>query len=148
MNGTERAARNGNGKRNGNGAHTERDPRLGIRKLNLLGIAAILISAGGVGGWAATTHLAGAVIAGGTLVVESNVEKVQHNTGGYVGEILVREGSEVREGQVMIRLDDALTRATLGIVQSQLDQFMARQGRLVAERDGEDETKFAESLLT
>jgi membrane fusion protein, type I secretion system len=158
MNGTERLARNGNGNgnrngsrsRNGNGnaAHTERDPRRGIRKLNLLGIAAILISVGGVGGWAATTHLAGAVIAGGTLVVESNVKKVQHNTGGYVGEILVREGSEVREGQVMIRLDDTLTRATLGIVQSQLDQFVARQGRLVAERDGEDEIKFAESLLT
>src|SRR5262245_4307413 len=156
MNGTERLARNGNGNGNrngsrnrngnGNGAHTERDPRRGIRRLNLLGIAAILISVGGVGGWAATTHLAGAVIAGGTLVVESNVKKVQHNTGGYVGEILVREGSEVREGQVMIRLDDTLTRATLGIVQSQLDQFVARQGRLVAERDGEDEIKFAESL--
>jgi HlyD family secretion protein len=126
---------------------TERDPRRGIRKLNMVGIAAILLSLGGVGGWAATTHLAGAVIAGGTLVVESNVKKVQHNAGGYVGEILVKEGAEVREGQVIIRLDDTLTRATLGIVQSQLDQFIARQGRLTAERDGADEIEFHASLI-
>jgi HlyD family secretion protein len=125
----------------------ERDPRRGIRKLNLIGIAAILLSVGGVGGWAATTHLAGAVIASGTLVVESNVKKVQHNSGGYVGEILVKEGSEVREGQVIIRLDDTLTRATLGIVQSQLDQFAARQGRLMAERDGADSIELNDNLL-
>jgi HlyD family secretion protein len=127
---------------------TERDPRRGIRRLNMVGITAILLSLGGVGGWAATTHLAGAVIAGGTLVVESNVKKVQHNAGGYVGEILIKEGAEVQEGQVIIRLDDTLTRATLGIVQSQLDQFIARQGRLTAERDGADEIEFHESLIT
>ena len=126
---------------------TVRDPRRGIRRLNLVGIAAILISIGGVGGWAATTHLAGAVIAGGTLVVESNVKKVQHNSGGYVGEILVKEGAEVHEGQVIIRLDDTLTRATLGIVQSQLDQFAARQSRLIAERDGAEEIDFSEALI-
>jgi HlyD family secretion protein len=147
MNGTERATRNGNRNGNRNAGGTERDPRRAIRKLNLVGIAAILISVGGVGGWAATTHLAGAVIASGTLVVESNVKKVQHNTGGYVGEILVREGSEITEGQVLIRLDDTLTRATLGIVQSQLDQFLAKEGRLIAERDGEDQITFAETLL-
>ena len=66
---------------------------------------------------------------------------------GIVGEILVKEGAEVREGQVIIRLDDTLTRATLGIVQSQLDQFIARQGRLTAERDGADEIEFHASLI-
>jgi HlyD family secretion protein len=147
MNRTERAARNGTRNGNRNGGGTERDPRRAIRKLNLLGIATTLILVGGVGGWAATTHLTGAVIAGGTLVVESNVKKVQHNTGGYVGEILVREGSEVREGQVMIRLDDTLTRATLGIVQAHLDQFLAKEGRLIAERDGGEQLAFAETLL-
>jgi membrane fusion protein, type I secretion system len=125
----------------------ERDPRRGIRRLNLVGFLAVLISVGGVGGWAATTHLSGAVIAGGTLVVESNVKKVQHNTGGYVGELLVREGGEVREGQTLLKLDDTLTKATLGIAQSQLDQFLARQARLIAERDGAAQLVFADSLL-
>ncbi len=90
---------------------------------------------GGVGGWAATTELSGAVIAPGTIVVESNVKKVQHPTGGVVGEILVKEGGEVEAGQVVLRLDDTVTRATLGVVRSQLDELTAREARLLAERD-------------
>jgi HlyD family secretion protein len=55
----------------------------------------------GVGGWAATTELAGAVIASGSVVVDSNVKKVQHLTGGIVGELMVRDGSRVRAGDVV-----------------------------------------------
>ena len=111
------------------------DPRRMIRKLNLVGLAITVLLVGGVGGWATTTQLAGAVIAPGTIVVESNVKKVQHPTGGVVGEILVKEGSEVDEGQIVLRLDDTVTRSTLGVVRSQLDEFMAREARLLAERD-------------
>jgi len=42
---------------------------------------------GGVGGWAATTEISGAVIAPGALVVDTNLRKVQHPTGGVIGEI-------------------------------------------------------------
>src|SRR5262245_59156519 len=90
----------------------EQDPRRMIRKLNLVGLAITVLLVGGVGGWATTAQLAGAVIAPGTIVVESNVKKVQHPTGGVVGEILVKEGSEVDEGQVVLRLDDTVTKAT------------------------------------
>lgn len=45
-----------------------------------------MLLVGGVGGWAATSNLAGAVIASGTVVVEANLKKVQHPTGGVVGE--------------------------------------------------------------
>jgi HlyD family secretion protein len=124
------------------------DPRRTIRRLNLIGFAAIAVLVGGIGGWAATSELAGAVIASGTLVVESNVKKVQHPTGGIVGEILVREGSEVTEGQVVMRLDDTLTRATLGVVRSQLDEFLAREARLQAERDGVDAITFPAVLTS
>jgi HlyD family secretion protein len=113
----------------------EQDPRRMIRKLNLIGLAITVLLVGGVGGWATTAQLAGAVIAPGTIVVESNVKKVQHPTGGVVGEILVKEGSEVDEGQVVLRLDDTVTRSTLGVVRSQLDELMAREARLLAERD-------------
>ena len=64
-----------------------------IRKLNLLGFAAMLVLIGGVGGWAGTVQLSGAVIASGVLVVESNLRKVQHPTGGIVSEILIKQGS-------------------------------------------------------
>ncbi|MBM3526825.1 MAG: HlyD family type I secretion periplasmic adaptor subunit [Alphaproteobacteria bacterium] len=101
---------------------------------------------GGVGGWAATSQLSGAVIAPGTIVVQSNVKKVQHPTGGIVGAIMVKEGDAVEEGQLLMRLDDTLTKATLGIVRSQLNELTAREARLLAERDGAGSIAFPENL--
>jgi membrane fusion protein, type I secretion system len=124
------------------------DPRRAIRKLNLIGLAIIVLLIGGAGGWATTTQLAGAVIAPGTLVVESNVKKVQHPTGGIVGEILVKDGTEVEEGQLVLRLDDTVTRANLGVVRSQLDELMAREARLLTERDDADAIAFPDQLAT
>ena len=80
------------------GQKSTEDPRRTIRKLNLVGLAITVLLVGGVGGWAATTQLAGAVIAPGTIVVELSVKKVQHPTGGVVGEILVKEGERGRSG--------------------------------------------------
>jgi HlyD family secretion protein len=125
---------------------SEQDPRRAIRKLNVIGFAGLVLLFGGIGGWAATSRLAGAVIAPGTIVVESNVKKVQHPSGGIVGEILVREGSSVEQGQVLIRLDETLTKATLGIVRSQLDELTAREARLLAEREGAETINFPASL--
>jgi HlyD family secretion protein len=124
------------------------DPRRTIRKLNLIGLALCVILIGGVGGWAATTQLSGAVIAPGTIVVESNIKKVQHPTGGVVGQILVKEGSEVKDGDIVLRLDDTVTRSTLGVVRSQLDETLARQARLLAERDDADALAFPAELTS
>jgi HlyD family secretion protein len=124
----------------------ENDPLLAIRTMNRIGIAIMVLLVGGFGTWAATSELAGAVIARGTVVVESNVKKVQHPTGGVVGQILVHDGSEVKAGQVLIRLDDTVTRSTLGVVRSQLDEYLARQARLHAERDGADAIEFPDEL--
>ena len=125
---------------------TEQDPRRAIRKLNLLGLSLVILLIGGAGGWAAISRLSGAVIAPGTIVVESNVKKVQHPTGGVVGEILVKEGSEVVAGQVVLRLDDTVTKATLGVVRSQLDELLIREARLLAERDDADVIVFPEQV--
>jgi HlyD family secretion protein len=106
-----------------------------IRKLNLTGLGVAVLLVCGAGGWAATAQLAGVVIAPGTIVVESSVKKVQHPSGGVVGEILVKEGDRVAAGQIVLRLDDTMTKATLGVVRSQLDELTAREARLLAERD-------------
>ena len=127
---------------------TEQDPRRAIRKLNLIGLALTVLLIGGVGGWATNAELAGAVIAPGTIVVESSVKKVQHPTGGVVGEILVKEGDAVDAGQLVLRLDDTVTRSTLGAVRSQLDEFMAREARLLAERDDAEKVVFPAQLTT
>jgi HlyD family secretion protein len=88
-----------------------------------------------VGGWAATTKIAGAVIAEGSLVVDSNIKKVQHPTGGVVSELDVREGDRVKEGQLLVRLDKTQSLAQLMLLSKGLDEYLARQARLEAERD-------------
>lgn len=118
-----------------------------IRRHLLAGMLAVVLLAGGVGGWAATTDLAGAVIAQGQMVVDTNDKKVQHPTGGIVGELRVREGSRVKANDVLIRLDDTQTRASLAIVTKALDELMARQARDEAERDGADSIVFPAQLL-
>jgi HlyD family secretion protein len=118
-----------------------------IRRHLWAGIVMVALLAGGVGGWAATTDIAGAVIAPGFLVVESNVKKVQHPTGGVVGEIRARDGDRVKSGDIVVRLDETVTRANLSIVAKGLDEQTARKARLEAERDGRDGVTFPEDLL-
>jgi HlyD family secretion protein len=117
-----------------------------IRKLNLIGLSAVALLVLGIGTWAALAQLSGAVIAPGFVVVESNIKKVQHPNGGIVGQIFVKEGSVVEEGQIVVRLDDTVPRANLGIVRSQLDELLARQARLTAERDNAGAIVFPEEL--
>ena len=121
--------------------------RRSIRRHVVTGIAAIAVLAGGLGGWAMTTELSGAVIASGALVVDTNLKKVQHPTGGVVGELRVRNGDRVKAGDVVIRLDDTTTRANLAIVIKGLDELAARQARLEAERDDDENIDFAAELL-
>lgn len=109
-----------------------------LRGLALLGIAGITLFAGTIGVWAVATTLSGAVVASGQFVVDGNVKKVQHATGGIVGELLVRDGDKVEQDAVLIRLDDTVTRANLQVITKQLDQFAARRARLEAERDGRE----------
>ena len=73
----------------------------------------------------------------GVVVVESNVKKVQHPTGGVVGELRVREGDRVKAGDVLIRLDPTQAAVNLAIVSRSIDELLVRQIRLEAERDGE-----------
>jgi HlyD family secretion protein len=117
-----------------------------IRRHLIAGVAASILLVGGVGGWAATTEFAGAVIAQGQLVVDTNVKKVQHPTGGVVGELRVRDGSRVKEGDIVIRLDDTQTRAGLQIVIKGIQELLARKAREEAEIEGRDSITFPPEL--
>src|SRR5262245_30384615 len=110
--------------------------RRSIRRHVLGGLTIFVVLAGAVGGWAGSTRLSGAVIASGSLVVDSNVKKVQHPTGGVVGELRVHEGDRVRGGDIVARLDQTVTRANLAILTKGLDELAARKARLASERDG------------
>jgi HlyD family secretion protein len=118
-----------------------------IRKLNILGLAMVMVLIGGIGGWAATVELAGAVIATGTVMVETVDKKVQHPTGGVVKEVLVHDGSAVEEGEVLLRLDDTVSRTSLGVLRSQSDENVARRSRLLAEREDAETIAFPPELV-
>ena len=119
-----------------------------IRRHILAALTIATFVVGGLGGWATTTELSGAVVASGSLVVDSNVKKVQHPTGGVVGELRVRDGVRVRAGDVVIRLDETVTRANLAIVVKGLDELEARQARLEAERDDDGQVRFPGGLTS
>ncbi len=121
-------------------------PYQSILRHLILGVAIVVFAVFGIGGWAATMEMAGAVIAQGTLVVESNVKKVQHLSGGIVKEILVQEGDHVKAGDILIRLDNTQTKAADAIVSKNLDDLTAQQARLEAERDNEDHIEFPATL--
>jgi HlyD family secretion protein len=121
--------------------------RRSIRRHLAAGVAVVALLAGGVGGWASTTQFAGAVIATGSVVVDSNIKKVQHLTGGIVGELRVRDGDRVSAGDVVMRLDDTVTRANLAIVKKGLDELVGRKARLESERDGRQTIKFSDEML-
>ncbi|OSI34761.1 HlyD family type I secretion periplasmic adaptor subunit [Bradyrhizobium canariense] len=118
-----------------------------IQRYMIVGMIMFGLVTFGVGGWATTTQLSGAVIAQGVVVVDSSVKKVQHSTGGIVGELRVREGARVNAGDILIRLDETQTLANATIVTNSLDELFARQARLEAERDGAEHAVFPKVLL-
>jgi HlyD family secretion protein len=121
--------------------------RQSIHRYTIAGIAVVAFLTLGVGVWATTVEIAGALIAPGTVVVESNIKKVQHPTGGVVGELRVKDGDRVKAGDLLVRLDDTITRANLAIVTKTLTELTARKARLSAERDGSESIAFPQELL-
>lgn len=110
----------------------------GIRARVFAGSVLFAALLGIVGGWAARAELSGAVIATGVLEVDSHVKQIQHRTGGIVGKIHVRDGDQVQAGDVVLHLDDTITRANLGVIKKGFLALTSRKARLEAERDGAD----------
>jgi HlyD family secretion protein len=119
----------------------------GIRRNLLTAFLAVLLLGGSTAAWSIYVPLEGAIVASGIVVVESNLRKVQHPTGGVIGALNVAEGQHVEAGDVLVRLDDTTTRAHLGIVLTELVAMRARLARLRAERDADGDPVFPDDLL-
>lgn len=124
----------------------QRQPRLGIGRLALVGVLIILAFFVGVGGWAAFTPLKSAAIAPGQVIVEGRRKTVQHLEGGIVRDIRVKEGDHVAEGDVVIVLDDVRARSDLELLRGRLAAALATRARLSAERDKADAVAFPPEL--
>jgi HlyD family secretion protein len=123
------------------------DPRRSINGNIRLGLVVMLALGGTAAAWASLAPLAGAVIGSGQVAVESNVKKVQHPTGGVIGELRVREGQKVEAGEILLRLDETQLKARLRVYLDQLSQLKSRAARLRAERDGVDAIAFPADLV-
>ena len=111
---------------------------IALQRLWRRGLVLIAVFGGAMAFWSVLTTMSSAVVAPGQFVVDGSVKKVQHPTGGVVGELLVREGDQVAQGDLLIRLDETVTRANLQVIVRQLDELVGRKARLEAERDGMD----------
>jgi len=119
------------------------DARRAIR----VGLAVILFGFVIGGGWLALAPIAGAVIAQGAVKVDMNRKTVQHQEGGIVKEILVRDGERVAQGQTLLVLGDVRIDAAYESLRTQRDSELARQARLAADRSLAPKFAFPEELL-
>ncbi|HEY0053669.1 MAG TPA: HlyD family type I secretion periplasmic adaptor subunit, partial [Caulobacteraceae bacterium] len=87
-------------------------------------------------GWAAFVPLDAGATASGAVVVSGSRQAVQHQTGGVVSALHVREGDRVRAGQVLVEISAGETRAVERGLTAQVLALLAQRARLAAERDG------------
>ncbi|MCK7611322.1 HlyD family type I secretion periplasmic adaptor subunit [Roseibium sediminicola] len=113
----------------------DQELRQTVRNHLLFALFLALLVVGGIGGWATFTEISGAVVSSGTIVVETNTKHVQHREGGIVRQIRVKNGDTVEAGDLLISLDDTVTRANLAVITKQLTELTAQEYRLEAERD-------------
>ena len=109
--------------------------------------AILLVFFGGLGGWAVMVPLSGAAVAPAYVAPEGFRKTVQHLEGGIVADILVREGSQVAAGDVVVVLDDTRARADFNAARSEFVSVLARSARLAAEQAGSDTPVFADDLV-
>ncbi len=118
-----------------------------MRRHLQIGLGLVALLGGTVTAWSLTAQLEGAVVTQGFIVVESNIKKVQHPTGGVVGELRVKEGQLVKEGEIVVRLDETIVRSNLGVILNEYNAQRLRVARLSAERDGKKDLTVPADLV-
>lgn len=111
------------------------------------GLWVLAVGFGGFLLWAGLAPLDEGVPAQGAVSIDTKRKTVQHLSGGIVKEVLVREGELVKEGQVLMRLDEAMARANFETVRQRYLGLRATQGRLLAEQAGQSAITFHPDLL-
>jgi len=98
------------------------------------GLAVAMLGLLALGTWLVLAPLSGAVIAPGFVKVDMNRKVVQHQEGGIVKRVFVRDGEKVQQGQTLLVIDDVRLDATLDLLRTQHDGERAKAARLEAER--------------
>lgn len=112
-----------------------------------MGLWALAVGFGGFLIWAAVAPLDEGVPGSGTVALDTKRKAVQHLSGGIVQQVMVREGDQVKQGEVLIKLDPAVARANYESVRQSYLGLLAMQGRLQAEQMGSAKVQFAADLM-
>lgn len=123
--------------------HTTRPP---IRNSARFGIVILIVFFGAFGLWAFLAPIETAALAPGKIVSSTNRKTIQHLEGGIIRKIYVQEGSVVKAGDPLIKLEDTQARTKYDLLHSQMIEFMATEARLVAQRDDKDTIEFPPAL--
>jgi protease secretion system membrane fusion protein len=116
------------------------------RSFSRIGWLIVLIGFGGFLLWGLFAPLDKGVPLMGTVAKESNRKAIQHQTGGVVQEILVKDGDVVKAGQVLVRMNGVLAKSSYETSEAQYLTARASEARLIAERDGLKTVKFPAEL--
>ncbi|MDK9760707.1 HlyD family type I secretion periplasmic adaptor subunit [Vibrio sp. D420a] len=117
------------------------------RKLIILGSAILLVTVGGFLFWSMTMSLSSASVAHGNLVVESKRKQIQHLQGGWVKEVLVKDGQQVEVGQVLLELSDTKSESDYKRYLYRNFSLVAQKARLEALLNESEEPKWQEVLV-
>ena len=112
-----------------------------------IGLWALGIGFGGFLLWAALAPLDEGVPSLGHVAIDTKRKSVQHLSGGIIKEVLVGEGDQVKEGQLLIKLDDAAAKANFEAIRQRYLGLRAMQGRLLAEQADQTAITFHPDLL-
>ena len=113
-------------------ARVRSDPSMDVRLGLIVGALFFILFLG----WAAIAPLDAATASAGRLAVSGSRQTIQHQEGGVVTEVLVKEGANVRRGQLMVRLAGEEARAVERSLASQAIGLLAQRARLRAEQAG------------
>ncbi|MCP1908039.1 HlyD family type I secretion membrane fusion protein [Bradyrhizobium sp. USDA 4501] len=116
-------------------ANKDGSPNDSIRKVAIAGWLIIAVFFGGIGTWAVSAPLNGAVVANAVVKVDGNRKSLQHLDGGIVKELHVREGDRVLAGDLLIVLDETQARAEHEVLTQQYAVLRATEVRLLTELD-------------
>lgn len=97
--------------------------------------------------WSGLAPLSSAAIAPGVISPDSSRKTIQHFEGGIIKDILVRDGTEVRAGEVLVRLDDTMAETSYQVVRNQYITLLARQARLRALQAGTEGMKLPPGVI-
>jgi protease secretion system membrane fusion protein len=111
-----------------------------------MGWLIVLLGVGGFLLWALLAPLDKGVPMGGTVAKESNRQAVQHQAGGTIAQILVRDGDVVKAGQVLVRMNPVVAQSAVNMTDSQYLTALAVQARLEAEQTGARSIRFPAML--